>query len=116
MPSFQFDLHKTDGNARRATFHTPHGPIPLPAFAPVGTLANVKTLEPRDLHEVKASLILANTYHLYLRPGHELIERFGGLHHFMGWDGPILTDSGGFQVFSLADSRELDDDLSLIHI
>lgn len=79
----------------------------MPAFAPVGTQANVKTLEPRDLHEADAQLILANTYHLYLRPGHELIQRFGGLHAFMGWDGPILTDSGGYQVFSLADSRKL---------
>lgn len=107
---FRFDLHETDGNARRATFHTPHGPIPLPAFAPVGTLANVKTLEPRDLDEAGASLILANTYHLYLRPGHELIEQFGGLHKFMGWNGPILTDSGGYQVFSLAGRRDLDED------
>ncbi len=82
----------------------------MPAFAPVGTLANVKTLEPRDLSEAGASLILANTYHLYLRPGHGLIERFGGIHQFMGWDGPILTDSGGFQVFSLANNRKLDED------
>ena len=74
----------------------------MPAFAPVGTLANVKTLEPRDLDEMGCELILANTYHLYLRPGHELIERLGGLHKFMAWDGPILTDSGGYQVFSLA--------------
>ncbi len=82
----------------------------MPAFAPVGTLANVKTLEPRDLHELQAELILANTYHLYLRPGHRLVEQMGGLHDFMAWDGPILTDSGGYQVFSLADARELDDD------
>lgn len=79
----------------------------MPAFAPVGTQANVKTLEPRDLHDAGAQLILANTYHLYLRPGHTLIERMGGLHEFMRWDGPILTDSGGYQVFSLADSRKL---------
>mgnify|MGYP001251394811 FL=1 len=105
--TFRFELHHTDGLARRSTFHTPHGPIAMPAFAPVGTQANVKTLEPRDLHDAGAQLILANTYHLYLRPGHELIERFGGLHAFMGWDGPILTDSGGYQVFSLADSRKL---------
>lgn len=107
---FLFDLQATDGNARLSTFHTPHGPIPMPAFAPVGTLANVKTLEPRDLREAGCSLILANTYHLYLRPGHELIENFGGLHSFMQWDGPILTDSGGYQVFSLAHRRKLDDD------
>lgn len=107
---FSFDIHHQQGNTRCSTFHTPHGPIQMPAFAPVGTLANVKTLEPRDLSENGCELILANTYHLYLRPGHELIERFGGLHKFMGWDGPILTDSGGFQVFSLAHKRQLDDD------
>ncbi|MEZ4861560.1 MAG: tRNA guanosine(34) transglycosylase Tgt [Caldilineaceae bacterium] len=107
---FRFDLHKVDGAARLSTFHTPHGPIPMPAFAPVGTLANVKTLEPRDLAENGCTLILANTYHLYLRPGHELVKRLGGLHHFMGWSGPILTDSGGYQVFSLAHQRHLDDD------
>lgn len=108
--AFRFELHKTSGAARLATYHTPHGPIELPAFAPVGTRANVKTLEPRDLHELGAQIILANTYHLYLRPGHELIERMDGLHHFMAWSGPILTDSGGYQVFSLAHKRKLDDD------
>lgn len=108
--SFDFDLHHTAGDARLSTFHTPHGPIEMPTFAPVGTLANVKTLEPRDLRESGCTLILANTYHLYLRPGHQLVEEMGGLHHFMGWDGPILTDSGGFQVFSLAHQRQLDDD------
>lgn len=108
--TFRFHLHQTDGLARRSTFHTPHGPIEMPAFAPVGTQANVKTLEPRDLQEAGAQLILANTYHLYLRPGHRLIERFGGLHAFMGWDGPMLTDSGGYQVFSLAESRKLNED------
>jgi queuine tRNA-ribosyltransferase len=82
----------------------------MPAFAPVGTQANVKTLEPRDLHEAGCQLILANTYHLYLRPGHRLIEQLGGLHPFMGWHGPILTDSGGYQVFSLAHQRKLDED------
>ncbi len=107
---FRFELHKTSGAARLSTFTTPHGPIQMPAFAPVGTQANVKTLEPRDLDELGCDLILANTYHLYLRPGHELIERLGGLHKFMAWDGPILTDSGGYQVFSLAHQRQLDDD------
>ncbi len=82
----------------------------MPAFAPVGTAANVKTLEPRDLRELGASILLANTYHLYLRPGHDRIERLGGLHSFMGWNGPILTDSGGYQVFSLAHRRQLDAD------
>ncbi|MEM7134732.1 MAG: tRNA guanosine(34) transglycosylase Tgt [Chloroflexota bacterium] len=103
-------MSASDGAARCGLYQTPHGSIPLPAFAPVGTLANVKTLDPRDLSESGCSLILANTYHLYLRPGHELIQRLGGLHQFMGWDGPILTDSGGFQVFSLANRRQLDDD------
>ena len=107
---FHFELHKASGKARLSTFHTPHGPIEMPAFAPVGTQANVKTLEPRDLHEMGCDLVLANTYHLYLRPGHDLIERIGGLHEFMQWDRPILTDSGGYQVFSLADQRQLDDD------
>ena len=110
MSHFRFDLHSTEGHARRATFHTPHGPIEMPAFAPVGTQANVKTLEPRDLHELGCQLILANTYHLYLRPGHELVQRLGGLHSFMRWDGPILTDSGGYQVFSLAHQRKLADE------
>lgn len=109
-PHFRFDLHKSDGAARLATFHTSHGPIEMPAFAPVGTQATVKTLEPRDLHELGCQLILANTYHLYLRPGHELVQRMGGLHEFMRWDGPILTDSGGYQVFSLAHKRKLADE------
>lgn len=108
--SFSFVVHGRAGSARLSTFHTPHGPIAMPAFAPVGTQANVKTLEPRDLQAAGAQLILANTYHLYLRPGHELVQRFGGLHEFMGWDGPLLTDSGGFQVFSLAHQRKVDDD------
>jgi queuine tRNA-ribosyltransferase len=107
---FRFELQKQDGAARLSTFHTPHGPIEMPAFAPVGTLANVKTLEPRDLHQAGAQLVLANTYHLYLRPGHELVARCGGLHRFMAYDGPMLTDSGGYQVFSLAQQRKLDDD------
>ncbi len=110
MNQFTFSLQATDGHARLSRFDTPHGPISMPAFAPVGTLANVKTLEPRDLHELNATLVLSNTYHLYLRPGHELVERMGGLHQFMGWDGPMLTDSGGYQVFSLAHRRSLDDD------
>ena len=107
---FAFQIHRTDGGARRSTFLTPHGPVEMPAFAPVGTAANVKTLEPRDLTELGVSILLANTYHLYLRPGHDRIERLGGLHNFMGWDGPILTDSGGYQVFSLAHRRQLDAD------
>lgn len=107
---FEFTIEQTAGAARLSSFRTSHGVIEMPAFAPVGTLANVKTLEPRDLAEAGCNLILANTYHLYLRPGHRLIESFGGLHQFMGWPGPILTDSGGFQVFSLAHQRKLDDE------
>jgi len=107
---FSFDLQKKDGEARLARFRTPHGVIHLPNFAPVGTQATVKTLTPDDLHALGTEIILANTYHLYLRPGTELLANFGGLHRFMGWDGPILTDSGGFQVFSLAHRRDIDDD------
>ena len=109
-PQFKFDLVAQDGRARAGIFHTPHGDIPTPIFAPVGTQASVKTLTQRHLKELDAKLILANTYHLYLRPGDELIAEMGGLHQFMGWDGPILTDSGGFQVFSLSDMREVDED------
>ena len=96
--------------ARRGLLTLPHGVVETPAFMPVGTNATVKALDPDDLHEVGATMILANTYHLYLRPGHERIARLGGLHRFMGWDRPILTDSGGFQVVSLADLRSIDDD------
>ncbi|MDQ7026497.1 MAG: tRNA guanosine(34) transglycosylase Tgt [Anaerolineae bacterium] len=109
--SFEFEIIATDGNARAGILHTPHGDIPTPVFAPVGTLASVKTVPPRDLKdEVNASLILANTYHLHLRPGEGIVQKMGGLHEFMQWDGPILTDSGGFQVFSLTDINEIDDD------
>ncbi|MFO7539438.1 MAG: tRNA guanosine(34) transglycosylase Tgt [Chloroflexota bacterium] len=96
--------------ARTGRFHTPHGIIQTPVFAPVGTQATVKALRPADLTELGASLILSNTYHLYLRPGDELIAELGGLHQFMQWPGPILTDSGGFQVFSLSDTRTIDAD------
>jgi queuine tRNA-ribosyltransferase len=105
---FQFDLQATDGHARAGLFQTPHGEIPTPIFMPVGTQATVKAVSPRDLHDLGARIILANTYHLYLRPGDERIARLGGLHTFMGWDGPILTDSGGYQVFSLAQRRKVD--------
>jgi len=96
--------------ARRGRLTLPHGVIETPQFMPVGTNATVKALDPDDLLDVGASIVLANTYHLYLRPGHDRIERLGGLHRFMGWDRPILTDSGGFQVVSLSDSRVIDDD------
>jgi queuine tRNA-ribosyltransferase len=95
--------------ARRGRLHTPHGTVETPAFMPVGTRGAVKTVSSEDLEKIGFELILSNTYHLELRPGSELIERLGGLHQFMGWRGGILTDSGGFQVMSLADLREIDD-------
>ncbi len=105
-----FALHKTDGDARRGTLTTAHGEIQTPMFMPVGTRATVKTLDNRDLNELGAQIILGNTYHLNLRPGAETIRAAGGLHAFMGWDKPILTDSGGFQVFSLAKMAKIKDD------
>ena len=96
--------------ARLGRLTLPHGVVETPQFMPVGTNATVKALDPDDIAATGATIILANTYHLYLRPGHQRIERLGGLHRFMAWDRPILTDSGGFQVVSLADSRKVDDD------
>ena len=97
--------------ARRGVIHTPHGDIQTPIFMPVGTQATVKSLTPEDLEEeIKAQIILSNTYHLYLRPGHKLVEEAGGLHKFMKWNKPILTDCGGFQVFSLSDLRKISED------
>jgi queuine tRNA-ribosyltransferase len=107
--SFRFEVVKSQGRARAGVFHTPHGAIPTPVFAPVGTQATVKAVPPRDLHDMGATLVLANTYHLHLRPGDELVREMGGLHRFMAWDNPILTDSGGFQVFSLAEINKIDD-------
>lgn len=107
---FEFELLATDGNARAGILHTPHGDIPTPVFAPVGTLATVKAIPPRDLHDVGASLVLSNTYHLHLRPSDTLVKDMGGLHQFMNWPNPILTDSGGFQVFSLAEINKIDDE------
>ena len=107
---FTFKLTDTQGAARAGTFHTPHGDLLTPVFAPVGTQATVKAVTPAQLQETGASLVLSNTYHLYLRPGAELVAEFGGLHEFMRWPGPMLTDSGGFQVFSLSDSNKIDDD------
>ena len=109
MP-FRFTLERTAGAARAGVFTTPHGDVETPAFMPVGTLASVKAIDPDDLRAMRAGMILANAYHLHLRPGDELVRRLGGLHRFMGWDGPILTDSGGFQVFSLADLRRVDEE------
>ena len=99
-----FTLTAADGAARAGVLHTPHGDVPTPAFMPVGTKATVKTLDPDEVRALGARIILGNTYHLHFRPGDELIAELGGLHSFMGWDGPILTDSGGFQVFSLRDT------------
>jgi len=107
---FTFDLEAVDGKARAGIFHTPHGDLETPVFAPVGTQATVKTLTPVQLEELGATLVLSNTYHLYLRPGADLVAEMGGLHRFMQWPHPMLTDSGGFQVFSLAEMRKVDED------
>ncbi|HIY78548.1 MAG TPA: tRNA guanosine(34) transglycosylase Tgt [Candidatus Borkfalkia excrementavium] len=109
---FSFEVIKTDPEtgARAGIFHTPHGDIETPVYMSVGTQATVKGVLPRDLKEAGAQIILANTYHLYMRPGHELVRSAGGLHKFMNWDRPILTDSGGFQVFSLAKLNDIKDE------
>ena len=109
---FEFELLVSDptSGARAGLFHTPHGAIPTPIFAPVGTLGTVKALRPADLNRLGVELLLSNTYHLYLRPGEDIVHELGGLHSFMAWDGPILTDSGGFQVFSLSRTRKIDED------
>jgi len=106
----RFTLRATSGVARRGTLELAHGVVETPSFMPVGTAATVKGLTPRDLREIGSQIILANTYHLWLRPGGDTIAAAGGLHRFMAWDRPILTDSGGFQVFSLESQRTLDDD------
>ena len=107
---FSFSVEARDGRARAGRLVTPHGEVETPCFMPVGTKATVKAVLPRDLAELGARIVLANTYHLYLRPGVETVAAHGGLHGFMGWNGPILTDSGGFQVFSLADTRVVRED------
>jgi queuine tRNA-ribosyltransferase len=109
---FKFEVTAVDRTTqgRNGRLHTPHGILETPLFAPVGTQATIKALKPSDLAELGATLILSNTYHLYLRPGDELVRDLGGLHSFMGWPGPILTDSGGFQVFSLSQTRKIDAD------
>lgn len=108
---FEFELLHVckQTGARRGRLHTPHGTIETPVFMPVGTQASVKTMSPDELKECDSQIILSNTYHLHLRPGEDLVAKAGGLHAFMNWDRPILTDSGGFQVFSLADLRKVDD-------
>ena len=107
--SFSFELRAnvSASAARRGTFHTPHGAVETPAFMPVGTLASVKGVDVERVRQTGAQMVLANTYHLALRPGERIVEQLGGLHRFMGWDGPILTDSGGFQVFSLAQNTKV---------
>jgi queuine tRNA-ribosyltransferase len=107
---FNFQITAKNKRARAGVFATPHGDLITPVFAPVGTQATVKTLTPEHLKDINASLVLSNTYHLYLRPGDELVRDMGGLHKFMQWPNPMLTDSGGFQVFSLAQTRKIDDD------
>ena len=109
-PAFRFELLATDGAARRGRLHTAHGTVETPAFMPVGTQATVKATTPDVLRRTGTEIVLANTYHLMLRPGAERIARLGGLHRFMAWPGPILTDSGGYQVMSLAERRTVDED------
>ncbi len=110
MSSFEITAVDAATHARAGVFHTPHGDLLTPVFAPVGTQATVKAMTPAQLKELGASLVLANTYHLYLRPGDGLVKEMGGLHEFMQWPNPMLTDSGGFQVFSLSDTRKIDAD------
>ena len=112
MPAVTYEHIKTckQTGARLGIVHTPHGSFETPAFMPVGTMATVKTMSPEDLKQMGAGIILSNTYHLWLRPGHEIIREAGGLHKFMNWDRPILTDSGGFQVFSLSDMRKIEEE------
>jgi queuine tRNA-ribosyltransferase len=105
-----FTLHNTDGLARRGTLQLTHGTVETPAFMPVGTYGTVKAMSPLELTEIGAQIVLGNTFHLWLRPGIEVIEAHGGLHRFMGWEGPILTDSGGFQVFSLGALRKISEE------
>ena len=103
----KFELKAEDGNARRAALTTAHGVVETPVFMPVGTRATVKAMLPEELEEIGSQIILGNTYHLHLRPGEKIIKKLGGLHKFMNWNKPILTDSGGFQVFSLSSLRKI---------
>ncbi len=107
---FEFTIAATDGDARAGTWRLPHGDVETPCFMPVGTQGTVRALSPRDLEAVGATMVLANTYHLHVRPGEEVVAKLGGLHRFMGWNRPLLTDSGGFQVFSLAGARQVSED------
>ncbi|MEN0057620.1 MAG: tRNA guanosine(34) transglycosylase Tgt [Bdellovibrio sp.] len=110
MSSGDFKVHKTEGNARRGTLMTAHGPVQTPVFMAVGTKATVKAMTPEELKECGTQVVLGNTYHLHLRPGEKTIAKMGGLHKFMNWQGPILTDSGGFQVFSLSQLRNMSEE------
>ena len=109
---FYLEILHEDKNSkpRYGILHTPHGDVEVPMFMPVGTLATVKTLSPEELKQIGAGVILANTYHLSIRPGADIVQKAGGLHKFMNYDGPILTDSGGFQVFSLASKRKISEE------
>src|SRR5438046_1232797 len=107
---FEFVIDATSGAARVGSLNLPHGVVETPVFMPVGTQGTVRALSPNDLRSAGATLVLANTYHLHVRPGEEVVAKLGGLHRFMGWDRPLLTDSGGFQVFSLEGSRTVSDD------
>lgn len=107
MKPITYELVHKNGKARVGIINTPHGKIQTPVFMPVGTQATVKTMTPEELIEINSQIILGNTYHLYLRPTDTLINKFGGLHKFMNWDKPILTDSGGFQIFSLSSIRKI---------
>ena len=109
MPAVTYEHIKTckQSGARLGIVHTPHGSFETPMFMPVGTKATVKTMSPEELRQIEAKIILGNTYHLWLQPGNDIIKQVGGLHNFMNWDGPILTDSGGFQVFSLSNLRKI---------
>ena len=109
MSGFGFEVLARSRRARLGRLATTHGSVRTPAFMPVGTQATVKAVTPQELRQAGAEIVLSNTYHLYLRPGHDLIRELGGLHRFMGWDGPLLTDSGGFQVFSLAELRRIEE-------
>ena len=106
----KFELLNTDGHARRGRLTLNHGTVETPVFMPVGTYGSVKAMSPHDLHDIDAQIVLGNTFHLWLRPGLQVIEKFGGLHRFMGWNQPILTDSGGFQVFSLGAMRKISEE------
>src|SRR5215467_6215494 len=107
---FEILTQDSTTRARRGRLHTAHGVIETPIFMPVGTQATVKSMTPDQLRNLSVEILLCNSYHLFLRPGHETVSRLGGLHQFMGWDGPILTDSGGFQVFSLSTLRDISDE------